>query len=71
VSYVVGKDRAKSAEEPTELQAADADDALRGKAGAGKVSALLAELFPPLDAGLREGYSYLEVFGTSGNSVEP
>ena len=49
------------AEEATELQTADADDALAVKQVRGKVSALPAELSRPLMLVCAEGYSYMEV----------
>lgn len=49
------------AEEATELQTADADDALAAKQVQGKVSALPAELSQPLMLVCAEGYSYREV----------
>lgn len=49
------------AEEATELQTGDADDALAAKQVQGKVSALPAELSRPLMLVCAEGYSYLEV----------
>jgi RNA polymerase sigma-70 factor (ECF subfamily) len=50
-----------SAEETTELQTADADEALEAKQVQGKVRALPAELSRPLMLVCAEGYSYLEV----------
>lgn len=49
------------AEEATELQTADADDALAARQVQGKVNALPAELAQPLMLVCGEGYSYLEV----------
>jgi len=49
------------AEETTELQTADADEALTAKQVQGKVSALPVELSRPLMLVCAEGYSYLEV----------
>lgn len=49
------------AEEATELQTADADDALAAKQVQGKVSALPTELSQPLMLVCAEGYSYREV----------
>ena len=49
------------AEEATELQTADADDALAARQVQGKVNALPAELAQPLMLVCAEGYSYLEV----------
>lgn len=50
-----------AAEETTELQTSDADEALAAKQVQGKVSALPAELSRPLMLVCAEGYSYLEV----------
>lgn len=50
-----------AAEEATELQTGDADDALTARQVQGKVSALPAELSRPLMLVCAEGYSYLEV----------
>ena len=49
------------AEDASELQTADADDALVAKQVQGKVSALPAELSGPLMLVCAEGYTYLEV----------
>ncbi|WP_290890739.1 RNA polymerase sigma factor [Hoeflea sp.] len=49
------------AEEATELQTADADEALAARQVQGKVSDLPAELAQPLMLVCAEGYSYLEV----------
>jgi RNA polymerase sigma-70 factor, ECF subfamily len=50
-----------AAEDATELQTADADDAVAARQVQGKVSALPAELSRPLMLVCAEGYSYLEV----------
>ncbi|GAB5459915.1 RNA polymerase sigma factor [Hoeflea alexandrii] len=49
------------AADATELQTADADDAVAARQVQGKVSALPAELSRPLMLVCAEGYSYLEV----------
>jgi len=55
-SQVSVKARGHSAEEATELQDADADDALAGQNRFRATSALCLQSFPsPFDAGLREG----------------
>jgi RNA polymerase sigma-70 factor, ECF subfamily len=50
-----------AAEDATELQTPDADDALAARQVQGKVTALPAELSRPLMLVCAEGYSYLEV----------
>ena len=50
-----------AAEDATELQTADADDAVAARQVQGKVSALPAELSRPLMLVCAEGYSYQEV----------